>query len=79
MDIVANNWAFVLILALFVGMHLVRLEGSHTNGGSSPSRRQSVREIPAAGYSGHEAAARTMETGASSGARHAMIQKGDRE
>jgi hypothetical protein len=39
MEFLANNWVFILILVLFVGMHLVRF-GEKPESGSSPARRK---------------------------------------
>jgi hypothetical protein len=72
MDFVVNNGVFILILALFVGMHLVRF------GEKPENSRIRTPQIPSSRYSSRESAARRMKEGAPLSVRHATFRKGDR-
>jgi hypothetical protein len=76
MDFLANNWVFILILVLFVGMHLVSI-GEKPDSDALPSRRGiGTHQIPSSQYSPHDSGARRLKAG-TPGVRHASIRKGD--
>lgn len=79
MDFVANNWVFILILVLFVGMHMIRFGEGREDGDSARPASGRAPKIPSPEYSRHEPEARTLEAGASQNIRHAIILKGDRK
>ena len=79
MDLVANNWVFILILVLFVGMHLIRFSSGERKGRKAGLTTEQPRLAPSVKPRGPSRRRLKLRLGSAVDRIHSgIISKGDK-